>query len=99
MSGERRQVTEPGERVYAPRPSWAPALFALGAALAVCGIFIKFMLSGWIYSLIGIVILLAALRVMIRSAVRDYRSLPRRQHVRSAVLPVETISSPPRPNA
>lgn len=89
------QVSEPGERVYLPRPSWAPALFALGAALAVCGIFIKFMLSGWIYSLIGLVVLLAAIRSMSRGAVLDYFRLLRRQRARGAVLPVETIESPP----
>jgi hypothetical protein len=33
---------------------------------------------------------------MIREAVRDYYKLPRKQHVRGAVLPVEQIS-PPRP--
>ncbi len=95
MSGERRQVTEPGERVYLPRPSWAPAVLAFAAALAVCGIFVKFMLSGWIYSLIGLVVLLAAIRGMSRRAVRDYFRLPRRQRARGAVLPVEPIKFPP----
>jgi hypothetical protein len=92
-----REIPVPGELVYAPRPSWAPAFFALGLALALCGVFLgEFMLAGWTYSLIGIVVALAAARSMIRGAVRDFYRLPRRQRVRGAVLPVETIS-PPQP--
>lgn len=92
---EHRQIPEPGELAYAPRPSWAPAFFAFAAALAVCGIFAEgFMVRGWIYSIIGVVVLLFALRGMVRGAVRDYFRRPRRQRVRGAVLPVETISPP-----
>jgi hypothetical protein len=96
MSAER-EIPEPGELVYAPRPSWAPAFFAFAAALALCGIFAEgFMVRGWIYSIIGGVVLLFALRAMIRGAVHDYFRRPRRQRARGGVLPVETIS-PPRP--
>jgi uncharacterized membrane protein len=92
---EHRDIPEPGELVYPARPSWAPAFFAFGAAGAVCGIFAEgFMVRGWIYSIIGLVILLFALRSMIKSATSDYFRLPRKQHARGAVLPVETISSP-----
>ena len=94
MSPER-QIPEPGELVYATRPSWAPAFFALGAALAVCGIFAGgFMVPPWIFSIIGGIIILAALRSMICGARGDFYRLPRRQRVRGAVLPVETISPP-----
>jgi hypothetical protein len=92
---ERRAIPEPGELVYPARASWAPAFFAFGAVGAVCGIFAEgFMVRGWVYSIIGLVILLFALRSMIRSAARDYFRLPRKQHTRGAVLPVETISPP-----
>ena len=92
---ERREIPEPGELVYAPRPSWAPIFFAFGAALALCGLFAEgFMVRGWIYSIIGGVVLLFALRSMIRGATGSYYRLPRRQRVRGAVLPVETISPP-----
>jgi hypothetical protein len=92
---DHREIPEPGELVYAPRSSWAPAFFAFAAALAVCGIFAEgFMVRGWIYSIIGVVVLLFALRSMIRSATQDYFRLPRRQRARGAVLPVETISPP-----
>lgn len=96
MSPEHREIPEPGELVYPARPSWAPLFFAFFAALALCGIFIEFMVAGWIYAIIGGVVLLFALRSMIRGAVRDYYRLPRRQKVRGAVLPVEKIA-PPRP--
>jgi len=90
-----RQVTEPGELIYRSRSSWAPAIFAFALALAVCGIFAEgFMVRGWIYSIIGGVIALFAFRAMVREAIRGYYSLPRRQQVRGAVLPVEQISPP-----
>jgi uncharacterized membrane protein len=92
---EHRDIPEPGELVYPPRSSWAPAFFALGAVGAVGGIFAEgFMVRGWVFSIIGIVILLFALRSMIRGATGDYFRLPRKQHARGAVLPVETISPP-----
>lgn len=92
---EHRDIPEPGELVYPPRPSWAPAFFAFGAAGAVCGIFAEgFMFRGWIYSIVAVLVLLFALRSMIKSATRDYFRLPRKQRTRGAVLPVETISPP-----
>ena len=91
----KRNIPEPGEQIYAPRPSWAPAFFAFGLALAICGIYAEgFMVRGWIYSIIGGVIALFAFRSMVRDAIRSYYSLPRKQNVRGAVLPVETISIP-----
>ena len=95
MSAEHRHIPEPGELIYPPRPSWAPLVFGFALALTVCGIFAEgFMVRGWIYSIIGGVIALFAFRSMVREAIRDYFRLPRRQHVRGAVLPVETISPP-----
>jgi hypothetical protein len=92
---EHREIPEPGELIHQPRPSWAPAFFALGAMAAVCGIFAEgFMVRGWIYSIIGVVIMLFALRAMIQGATTAYFSLPRRQHARGAVLPVEKIKFP-----
>ena len=94
MSTERH-IPEPGELVYRPRPSWAPAIFAFAIALTVCGVFAEgFMVRGWIYSIIGGVIALFALRSMVKDATRSYFQLPRRQRVRGAVLPVEQISPP-----
>jgi hypothetical protein len=90
-----RNIPEPGELVHGARPSWAPVFFAFGAALALCGLFAQgFMVRGWVYSIVGGIVALAALRSMIGEARRDYYSRPRRQHVRGAVLPVETLSPP-----
>ncbi|HEY8083440.1 MAG TPA: hypothetical protein VIE64_07810 [Solirubrobacterales bacterium] len=96
MSAEaaRREVPEPGELVYVAKPSWVPAFFGFAAALAVCGSFATFMVPNWVYAIIGTVVVLALLRTMIRSAVRSYFGLPRKQRARGAVLPIETIGSP-----
>jgi hypothetical protein len=92
---EHRHIAEPGELVYQPRPSWAPAVFAFALALAVCGIFAEgFMFRGWIYAIAGLVVAFFALRSMIKDAIRSYFKLPRKQHTRGAVLPVEQISPP-----
>lgn len=94
---EHRHIPEPGEVIYRPRSSWAPAVFAFALALTVCGIFAEgFLVRGWIYSIIGAVVALFAFRTMVRDAIRSYYKLPRKQHVRGAVLPVEQISSPQR---
>ncbi len=78
--------------VYAPKPSWAPAFFALGAIGLVCGIYAGgFIFAPFIYAIIGAILVLAAFRGLVRGAIRGYSSLPRRQRVRSAALPVEQI--------
>lgn len=90
---DRRHVTEPGEMVYAPKPSWAPAFFAMGILGLVCGTFASgFIFSPLIYGIVGAIVALAAFRGLVRGAVRDYFRLPRRQKVRGAALPVETIT-------
>lgn len=94
---DHREIPEPGELIHVPRPSWAPVFFAFGAALALCGLFAQgFMVRGWVYSIIGGIVALAALRSMVGGARRDLYRRPRRQPVRGAVLPVEKLS-PPRP--
>lgn len=92
---EHRHVPEPGEVVYRPGSSWAPAIFAFAVALTVCGVFAQgFMFRGWVYSIMGAVVALFAFRSMVRDSIRSYYKLPRKQHARGAVLPVEQISSP-----
>jgi hypothetical protein len=93
----RDPIEQPTELVYLPTPSWAPAFLALGVTLAVCGIFAEgFMVRGWVWSIVGVVIALAALRGIVTGAVRDFYRLPRRQRVRGAVLPVATLRAPRR---
>ncbi|MET0557469.1 MAG: hypothetical protein ABW065_02180 [Solirubrobacterales bacterium] len=94
---EHRQISEPGELVYAPKPSWAPAFLALGILGLVAGIYAAgFIFPPIFYAFVGAIIALAAFRSLVRGAIRSYRSLPRKQQIRGAALPVETISAPPR---
>ena len=94
---EQRQVAEPGETIYPPQPSWAPAFFAIGAAGVICGTFASgFIFAPYIWGIIGAIFLLAGFRSIVRGSVRDYYRLPRHQETRGAALPVETISGPPR---
>jgi hypothetical protein len=94
---EHRHVPEPGETLYTPRPSWAPVFLALGAAGLVCGIFAAgFIFSPFIYAIVGAIFALAAFRSIVRGSISAYYRLPRRQESRSAALPVETITVPPR---
>jgi len=95
---EHRQIPEPGETIYTPRPSWAPAFFALGAIGLVGGIYASgFMFAPYIYAILGAIFALAAFRSIVRGSIRDFYRLPRKQQVRGAALPVETISAPPKP--
>jgi uncharacterized membrane protein YfcA len=90
---EHRHIPEPGEMIYAPQPSWGPIFFAAGMVGLVCGIFAAgFIFSPFIYAIIGAVLLLAAFRSLVRGGIRGYFRLPRKQHVRGAALPVETLS-------
>lgn len=94
---EHRHITEPGEMVYASKPSWAPVFFAAGAVGLVCGIFASgFIFAPLIYGIVGAVLILAAFRSLVRGSIRGYYALPRKQHVRGAALPIETISAPPQ---
>jgi hypothetical protein len=95
---EHRHIPEPGETIQSPRPSWAPFFFALGAVGAVVGIFANgFVFSAFIWSYIGIVILLFAFRAIVKSSTRGYRSLPRRQTSTHSSLPLEQIHLESRP--
>jgi hypothetical protein len=92
---EHRQVPEPGEMIYTPRPSWAPLFLALGVLGLVCGTFASgFIFEPKIWGILGAIIFIAAFRSIVRGATRDYYRLPRRQETRGAALPVETISGP-----
>jgi hypothetical protein len=94
---EHRHIPEPGETIYAPRPSWAPVFFAMGALGLICGAYAGgFIFAPKIWGLLGAIFLLAAFRSIVRGSVRDYYRLPRRQETRGAALPVETISGPPK---
>jgi len=96
---EHRHVPEPGETIELPRSSWGPAIFAIGAIGAVAGIYANgFVFSAFIWSYIGIVILLFGFRAIVRSSVRSYFALPPRQHAQTATLPVEQFELEGRPS-
>jgi hypothetical protein len=97
MSSEHREIPEPGELVYAPRPSFLPALLAFALAVVVCGVYAEgFMVRGWVYAVIAGVAALFFFRGLVRHSVGEYFRLPLRQKTRGAVLPVETIQTPKR---
>jgi hypothetical protein len=90
---EHRHIPEPGELIYTPRPSWAPALLALGLVGLIAGIYAAgFIFPTFVYAIAGAVIALLAFRNLVWGAIGDYFRLPRKQRVRGAALPVETIS-------
>jgi hypothetical protein len=95
---EHRHIPEPGELIYTPKPSWAPVFFAIGAIGLVCGTYAGgFIFAPFVYAIVGAILVLTAFRGLARGAIRDYYRLPRKQRVRSAALPVETIVFPPKP--
>ena len=97
---EHTRVPQASETIQSPRPSWGPAFFALGATGAVAGIYANgFVFSAFIWSYIGIVVLLFAFRAIVRTSIRSYFSLPRRQEARPATLPVEQIYLESRPSS
>jgi len=81
-----RGAQQPTELVYAPGPSWAPVLAAVGLAIVGIALF-----ADRFYFVVGVVIggviALAALWAWIRDAGRDIGRLPREQRVSTAVLP------------
>jgi len=95
---EHRNVPEPGEVVYTPQPSWAPLFFALGATGLIAGTFAAgFIFPPLVYAVVGAILILSAFRSLVRGSVGGYYGLPRRQRVRNAALPIETIVvSPPK---
>lgn len=88
---DHEHVDSASELVYASRPSWAPAFLAAGLTIAIMGIFSHFLLPGWFYIALGVVVILAALRSIVLGTIRDYYHLPQRQKVRGAVLPAPTF--------
>ena len=94
---EHRHISEPGELVYTAKPSWAPAFLAVGLLGLVAGIYAAgFIFPPVVYAFVGAIVALGAFRSLVRGAIGGYYRLPRKQQARSAALPVETISAPPR---
>jgi hypothetical protein len=80
------EAQEPTELVYAPRPSWLPALTAAGLGALVAGLF-----TWWPYGVIGAVVLVLALRRWLRDSGSDLSKRPRRQPLSTAPLPLTEV--------
>jgi hypothetical protein len=97
---EHTRIPQSSETIQTPRSSWGPAFLALGATGAVAGIYANgFVLSAFIWSYVGLIVLLFAFRAIVRTSVRSYFSLPRRQEARPATLPVDQIYLDSRPTS
>jgi len=83
MSVEPR---EPTELIYLPGSSWAPVLVAAGVAIAVAGAF-----TGWAFSVIGGLIVLAGLRSWWKQGDDEISSMRREQQADTAVIPAASI--------
>ena len=83
------QPPKPTEAIYLSRPSVAPAMFALGFAAVIVGLF-----AWWPYSVIGAAIALPSLIAWLRANRREIARMPRRQHTDTAPIPL-SVSPPP----
>ncbi|MGH2925057.1 MAG: hypothetical protein ACRDK1_03705 [Solirubrobacterales bacterium] len=79
---DARRPPDPSELVYAPAPSWAPVLVAVGLAGLLVGLF-----AGLPYAVAGAVLGLLALRYWVRGTSDEIGRLPRQQRLSTAVLP------------
>jgi hypothetical protein len=78
---------EPTELIYAPKPSWAPALFAGGLTLLIVGLF-----TWYPYAVVGGVVALIALRMWVKDSIASVARLPRRQRVSTAPIPLTGVA-------
>jgi hypothetical protein len=64
-----------GEEIHLPGPSVIPLVCALGITLTVIGTTID-----WIWSVLGLIILVVSVTIWIRDVRRDVASLPEEHH-------------------
>lgn len=77
------QPEQPTELIYLSRPSVLPALFAVGLAGVVIGLY-----AWWPYSVIGGVVALFTLVRWIKANRADIAALPTEQHTDTAPIPL-----------
>ena len=85
MADERR-LPEPTELIYLPEPSWAPIFAAAGLAALAADIF-----TTWVYSVVGAVVFLVAMKAWIGEIDARLARLPRRQRLTTAKIPAEPL--------
>ncbi len=77
------QPPQPTELIYQSAPSARPALFAVGLAAVVIGLF-----AWWPYAVIGGLVALIALAGWLRANRREIAAMPNRQHTDTAPIPL-----------
>ena len=83
------QPQEPTERIYLPKATPYPAVFALGLAGLIVGLY-----AWWPYSVIGGFIALLSLIAWLRTNRDEIARMPRRQTTDTAPIPL-SVSPPP----
>ncbi len=74
-AGAERDAPPAGEEIHLPGPSLLPFVCAIAITLIVVGTTL-----GWLFSIIGLVILVVAVTRWIRDTRRDVESLPEEHH-------------------
>ena len=82
------QPERPTESIYLPRPTIYPALFALGLAAVIVGLY-----AWWPYSVIGACIALPSLIGWLRSNRSEIARMPVHQRTDTAPIPL-SVSIP-----
>jgi hypothetical protein len=77
------QPSEPTELIYLPKPSALPALFAVGLAAVIVGIY-----AWWPYSVAGALIAIPSLIGWLRQNRDEIAAMPREQHTDTAPIPL-----------
>jgi hypothetical protein len=77
-----QRVPEATELVYVPEPSWIPLFAAAGLAAILVGLF-----AGYVWAIIGAIVLIVALAAWTRKVGAEVARMPRSQRVSSAVIP------------
>jgi hypothetical protein len=77
------QPPEPSEQIYLPQPSPFPPLVALGLGALIVGLY-----AWWPYSVAGALILLISLAAWLGRNRDEIATMPNRQRVDSAPLPL-----------
>lgn len=84
-----RQVPEPSELIYAPRPTPAPFLVAAGLAGIVAATF-----TTWAWGVIGLVVALLGARAWWKASDDEISRMRREQALETAVIPADPVRRP-----
>jgi hypothetical protein len=77
------QPPEPTDLIYLPKPSALPAMFAVGLAALIIGIY-----AWWPYSVAGALLAIPSLIGWLRQNRDEIAAMPREQHTDTAPIPL-----------